>query len=256
MNMIGSVRAGNMSNNNVEGWPGYRISEVADKAKLSLPEMPNVVLIEAGSRSSLSTESTESRSSRLMGVANDMIQDYMASTAPLRMGNLVDSILEVVPGTMVIVATLIPNAKPSTEARILTFNENLQVVVSNRTREGKKVSLVDMHSDWFSTADLEDGTHPTELGYLKMAKVFYTGIVAAAVAGNISTPQAVKGIDDYNAGNDSSIAGTAMDVVCQTVKGETMGLAQKQQCSTSSRIQLVDVSTNFPLLFLLHKNIC
>lgn len=174
----------------------------------------------------------------------------MVSTAHLRLGQLIDYILDVVPGTMVIVATLLPNARPSTEANILTFNANLEAVVFNRTDEGKKVSLVDMHSGWFSTADLgPDGTHPTELGYLKMAKVFYTGIVAAAATGNISTPQAVKGIDDYNAGNDSSIAGTAMDVLCQNVKGETMSIAQKQQCSRSSRVQLVDVSIDRCPLF-------
>ena len=58
VNMIGSVRAGNMSNNHVEGWPGYRISQIAHKAKLSLPEIPNVVLIFAGSKSPRPTEAT------------------------------------------------------------------------------------------------------------------------------------------------------------------------------------------------------
>jgi hypothetical protein len=52
VNMIGSVRAGNMSNNRVEGWPGYRIGQVAKKAELSLPEMPNVVLLFVGRKSS------------------------------------------------------------------------------------------------------------------------------------------------------------------------------------------------------------
>ena len=52
VNMIGSLRAGNMSNNRVEGWRGFVIAEVAQKAELSLPEMPNVVLVFAGSKSS------------------------------------------------------------------------------------------------------------------------------------------------------------------------------------------------------------
>jgi lysophospholipase L1-like esterase len=51
VNMIGAVRAGNMSNNNVDGWVGYEITHIADKAKLTLPNMPNVVLICAGSKS-------------------------------------------------------------------------------------------------------------------------------------------------------------------------------------------------------------
>jgi hypothetical protein len=179
-----------------------------------------------------------------MLLANDMNQDYKVSAAPQRMAELIDNILAVVPGTTVIVATLPPNARPATEANIVTFNANLHGVVSNRTREGKRVALVDMHSDWFSLTDIgPDGTHPTDFGYLKMAKVFYTGIVAAAAAGNISAPVAVKGIDDYGASNDSSIAGTAMNVVCKSVKGQTMGTAEKQQCSASKRIQTTSVST-------------
>jgi hypothetical protein len=46
--MIGSVKAGNMNNNEVEGWLGYKIA-AAGKPELSLPSMPNVVLIFVGS---------------------------------------------------------------------------------------------------------------------------------------------------------------------------------------------------------------
>lgn len=178
-----------------------------------------------------------------MGIANDMKQNFKASTAHLRLGTLIDRIFTVVPSTTVIVAKLPPNAKPSTEANIRMFNAHLDRLVFNRTMQGEKISLVDMHSDWFSLADIgPDGTHPTDMGYLKMAKVWHTGILTAAAAGNISAPVAVKGIVDYKAGNDSSLAGSAMDVVCQSVKGQTMGVTQKQQCSSSSRIQLADVS--------------
>jgi hypothetical protein len=50
VNMIGSLRGGNMSNNQVEGWKGYRIEQVAKKAELSLPKMPNLVLVFVGSK--------------------------------------------------------------------------------------------------------------------------------------------------------------------------------------------------------------
>jgi hypothetical protein len=177
----------------------------------------------------------------LIRIANDMRQNFQVSTAPFRMGQLIDRIFEVVPSTTVIVGTLLPNGNPAVEARIRTFNANLGGVISNRTAQGKKVSMVDMHSDWFSLADLgADGIHPTDVGYLKMARVFYTGIVAAAA--NISSPVAVKGIDDYKAGNDTSAAASAMNAVCQSVQGQTMGVAQRQQCSSSSHSQLIDVS--------------
>jgi hypothetical protein len=38
-----------MGDNQVEGWPGFKIHEVAAKAELSLPEKPNVVTILCGS---------------------------------------------------------------------------------------------------------------------------------------------------------------------------------------------------------------
>ena len=171
-----------------------------------------------------------------------MRQNFGVSTAHLRLGQLIDRIFQVVPGTYVIVGTLPPNRNASTEANILIFNTNLESLIYNRTMQGQKVSLVDFHSDWFSLADLgPDGTHPTDMGYLKMSKVWYTGILAAS--GNISAPAVVKGIDDYKAGNDSSAAGTAMDVVCQTTSGQTMSTAQTLQCSSSSHIPLVNVST-------------
>jgi len=50
VNMIGSVSHGTMHNNEVEGWSGYRIAEVAQMAERSLPSMPNLVLIHAGSK--------------------------------------------------------------------------------------------------------------------------------------------------------------------------------------------------------------
>lgn len=46
--MIGSIHLGGMGDNRVEAWPGYRIEQVAKKAELSLPELPNVVAILAG----------------------------------------------------------------------------------------------------------------------------------------------------------------------------------------------------------------
>lgn len=46
--MIGSVSSGLMGDNQVEGWPGARIEQVAEKAELSLPELPNVVLVSCG----------------------------------------------------------------------------------------------------------------------------------------------------------------------------------------------------------------
>ena len=49
VNMVGSRSAGNMSDNQVEAYPGLRIAQVAAKAGPGLRDKPNVVLIFLGS---------------------------------------------------------------------------------------------------------------------------------------------------------------------------------------------------------------
>lgn len=48
VNFIGSVQSGTMADNDVEGWPGYIITQVASKAELSIPSQPNLVLLHVG----------------------------------------------------------------------------------------------------------------------------------------------------------------------------------------------------------------
>lgn len=130
-----------------------------------------------------------------------MGQNYDVAHAPDRMAKLLDRIFEVVPTTTIILSTLLPNGNKATEARVLTFNHNLIDVVKDRRAKGKSIILVDMHSSCFSTADLHaDGTHPTDAGYLKMASVFYEGIVTALPL--IPPPRHVAGINDKSAPND------------------------------------------------------
>src|SRR4051812_21453676 len=107
-----------------------------------------------------------------------MAQNFDVAHAHLRMGALLDRIFEVVPDTAVVVSTLLPNANPATHANVRIYNANLVGVIAERAAAGKKIVLVDISSDWFTIADLHgDGTHPTDMGYLKMARVFYNGIV-------------------------------------------------------------------------------
>ncbi|KAH7400346.1 hypothetical protein BKA64DRAFT_642498 [Cadophora sp. MPI-SDFR-AT-0126] len=48
VNMVGSGQSGLMADNDVEGWPGDIITGVAEKAKLTYPQKPNIVLIHVG----------------------------------------------------------------------------------------------------------------------------------------------------------------------------------------------------------------
>jgi hypothetical protein len=168
-----------------------------------------------------------------------MAQDFDVANAHIRMGNLIDRIFQVVPSTAIVVSTLLPNADESTEANILIFNKNLVGTVTQRAAAGKNIILVDMSSDWFSVADLhEDGTHPTDNGYLKMATVFYNGIVG--LEAQISPPLNVAGVNDLAAKDDIG-AGSALDAVCQTGSGHNVPTAQIAQCklamaTTSARV--------------------
>ena len=145
---------------------------------------------------------------------------------------MVDRIFEAVPDVAVIVSTLLPNANPTTQANILIYNKNLVGVVAQRAAAGKKIALVDLSSDWFSLSDiLGDGTHPTEVGYLKIAKVFYNGIVG--MGAQISAPLSVAGVDDLAAKDDPG-AGTAFDTICDTTPGQLAPAAQKVGCGSWS----------------------
>ena len=160
--------------------------------------------------------------------ANDMAENYQVSTAHLRLATLIDRIFQVVPNVAIVVSTLLPNADPATQANIQAFNSNLPGVVAARVAVGKKIVLVDMSSDWFSKADLHaDGTHPLDEGYLKMAKVFYNGVVS--LSAQISAPLSVHGVNDDAAVNDVG-AGTALVAICQTAGEQTIPSAQVVQC--------------------------
>jgi hypothetical protein len=180
-----------------------------------------------------------------------MTQNFQISTAHIRLASMLEEIYTAVPTTMIIVGKLLPNRSPIGGNNTLIYNSNIDLVVSNFTEQGRKIASVDMYSAWFSLDDIgKDGTHPTEFGYLKMARVFYTGIVEAAKAGNITAPPAAPSalggaIVDYAAVNDTSAAGTAMDVVCSTPANTTEAAAvQKSQCAVSGAQRVVlNVST-------------
>lgn len=155
------------------------------------------------------------------------------------MGKMLDRIFEVIPTTTIIVSTLLPNGNAATEANSIIYNRNLIGIVNDRQAQGKSIFLVDMHSSWFSTADLHpDGTHPTDAGYLKMATVFYNGIVYASSF--ISPPEDVAGINDVSAPNDSGIE----DTKCQKIPGNAIGPIQTQQGSGTNDGGYVHASTS------------
>lgn len=97
---------------------------------------------------------------------NDLNQNHDVTTAPARLGALIDKIRSLAPLAEVFVAQITPIPDDAVlEGRVRAFNAALPAVVAQR---GPRTHLVDMHSG-FSPADLEDGVHPTSAGYAKMA---------------------------------------------------------------------------------------
>jgi lysophospholipase L1-like esterase len=92
------------------------------------------------------------------------------------MGSLVDEIFSLVPKTVVIVAKLPPNGNSATEANIETFNADLDSMALARL--GKKLLVWNMHDSLSLTTDIgQDGLHPTDAGYQKLAGLFYDAVL-------------------------------------------------------------------------------
>ncbi|KAB8295070.1 hypothetical protein EYC80_007009 [Monilinia laxa] len=164
---VGSVKAGNMSNNFNEGHPGAVISQIAEYANLSLPEDPNLVLLMAGT--------------------NDMNDFLNISTAPDRLSGLIDEITSAVPNVTVLVAQLTPAANTTVNDAMVTFNSKIPDIVASKVSAGQKVSTVNM-MDYVTVNDLVDGLHPTDYGYQQMAKAWFAGIQAVQHKGWIDPP--------------------------------------------------------------------
>jgi len=172
---IGSNRGGNMTNNANEGWPGYLIDQISSKAELSLPQRPNVILLMAGT--------------------NDMLQNNSLTTAPARLGSLIDECTLACPDAVVIVAQLTPLnnvlVNPAGESNVLAFNAALPAVIEERVNAiHSKLILVDMQNplNGLNSSNLNDGIHPNDVGYAKMASIWLDGLRNASSMGWIVPP--------------------------------------------------------------------
>jgi lysophospholipase L1-like esterase len=170
---IGSQRSGNMTDNFNEGHSGAIISQIADSANQSLPQRPNLILLMAGT--------------------NDMIKDVDPANAPQRLGNLLDECLAACPDAVIITAQLTPTTNATAEAFGDCFNAAIPGIVVSRVGAGKKVLTVDMRT-YVNTTELDDGLHPTEFGYNRMAVGWYGGIQQAVSMGWITPPVFANGI--------------------------------------------------------------
>lgn len=165
VDLVGSQQNGDMDDRDNEGYPGLRIEEVYGKAQGTVPDrQPNLITINAGT--------------------NDCSQNFNLDTIGDRMGELLEYLWTTVPGTTIILSTLLINLNEETGARVIDANAKIGALTYQKQQEGKKLILVDMHSDAApQPEDMYDDTHPNDVGFGKMATIWHQGIQDAQSRG-------------------------------------------------------------------------
>lgn len=175
VNFVGEFTNGNFTNDQVEATPGFTISEIADLASRSTPQFqPNLVLMDAGT--------------------NNCNNGGLVPDAGANVTAMINGIFAQSPGATVILTTVLAHKDPAQDACRVDINSQYSTLVPQLAATGAKVTLVDMRSaDGPTLADLADERHPNDVGYQKMATVWFQGIqqvmsqnfIAAAVDNGI-----------------------------------------------------------------------
>lgn len=165
---IGTQCSGNMQNGNSEGHSGYLISQMWGVVQPDLPQRPNVILIYVGT--------------------NDMLYPVQPDTAPQRLATLVQQLSTRLPNALIVVGNLFIETDPAVQARIDKFNAALPGVIAPLQKKGANVVIADF-SHALTKSDLHcDGEHPDDVGYAKMAEVFFGSMLKAEIGGKIHGP--------------------------------------------------------------------
>jgi hypothetical protein len=112
----------------------------------------------------------------LMIGTNDIISQYLLSTAPARMDTIIRRILNSTSGHL-IVSTIPPTPLPIANGRIQTFNSPIPAIVDSFKTQGKKISFVDINSMMGDTDISDDAYHPNSSGYEKIGNGWYDAIM-------------------------------------------------------------------------------
>uniref|UniRef100_A0A0B7K569 SGNH hydrolase-type esterase domain-containing protein n=1 Tax=Bionectria ochroleuca TaxID=29856 RepID=A0A0B7K569_BIOOC len=153
--IVGSRNSGSMSNNENEGWRGYRLDQIDKKVRSSIEKLaPNIFAINAGS--------------------NDCIQDFKLGEFRERISDIVHFLWQTDPSSTVVLSTLLVNADDTVNSRVLRVNEQIRDFVAQETSRNSRIVLADMHgAEGPQVDDLVDGTHPGDTGYQIMAGIWF-----------------------------------------------------------------------------------
>ena len=171
VDMVGNNPEGEMEDNENEGWPGFVVDEVREKAEEAAPQWrPNVYLINAGT--------------------NDCVRDIDIPGFGGRMEQLLQVLYDATPEATVLLSTLLVNGDSDANDRTTEVNEQIKQLVSDQQGEGRPIILVDFQGpNGLTLDDIQDGVHPTDDGYAKMAPFWFDGLVEADSQGFLQAPQ-------------------------------------------------------------------
>ncbi|KAK8855247.1 carbohydrate esterase family 3 protein [Apiospora arundinis] len=170
VNMVGSKRDGNMNDKDNEGHPGWVISQVTGAAKDNAHLRPNLVMINAGT--------------------NDCIQNIDVDNAGKRMKAMLDLLKQQIPETTILLSTIVPSASRQ------SCVENVNRQYKNLKDEANGVYIAEMK---LTMSDItNDGVHPTDEGYRKMAAAWWAAFQRAesklkAPSSNINDEKETQG---------------------------------------------------------------
>jgi lysophospholipase L1-like esterase len=149
-----------------EGHSGYVISGgangIQELVDASLAKnKPNIVLLMIGT--------------------NDVAGNRDLPNAPMRLGVLLDKIIQDAPNALLVVAKITPTKTDALNTRVMAYNSAIPALIQQRVAAGKHVAMVDMYAAITASATykndwLRDELHPTLAGYQVMGQTWYGAI--------------------------------------------------------------------------------
>ena len=180
VNFVGSQRVGNMTDNEIEAYPGARLGIMHRKDESVLPATrPNLILANLGS--------------------NDCFQNFDIPNFYKRYYHFIQFALEASPRAAIVMGTLLPTTeteKWNASERVTEVNRQIRRLHQIFQKEGKPVVLAEMAGpDGIQPGNLgPDLMHPDDAGYQMMARVMLEAIIEADAKGYIRPAEPVHGI--------------------------------------------------------------
>ncbi|MCL2449287.1 MAG: SGNH/GDSL hydrolase family protein [Polyangiaceae bacterium] len=150
--------------NNVghSGWTITQITQIVTMTPMSAlmwsgQPTPNIVLLHIGTNDI------------------DGIGTEPQSSAPTRLGTLIDDIIQRLPDALLVVAQIVPY--PSNASGVMTYNAAIPALIQDRASQGKHIVMVDMFTGFDVKTMLgTDNVHPNLAGYVFMGDKWYGAI--------------------------------------------------------------------------------